>query len=25
VPNGARFLLPDPISYGVRVAYSFGE
>ena len=25
VPSGARFLLPDPRTYGVRVTYSFGE
>jgi iron complex outermembrane receptor protein len=25
VPSGARFLLPDPRTYGIRVTYSFGE
>jgi hypothetical protein len=25
VPSGARFLLPDPRTYGVRVTYRFGE
>ena len=25
VPSGARFMLPDPRTYGVRVTYSFGE
>jgi outer membrane receptor protein involved in Fe transport len=24
VPNGARYLLPDPRTYGVRVTYNFG-
>ncbi len=25
VPNGARFLLPDPRTYGVRFTYSFRQ
>ena len=25
VPNGARYMLPDPRTYGVRVNYRFGR
>ena len=25
VPNGARYLLPDPRTYGIRASYRFGE